>query len=482
LQQNKPRHAFGRVSERQAATPDLPLNGDTAMPMPAEAVYGPSEYITRYAYTCNRRNGWLIHKAQTMTPTILTLLGGLGVLLAGIGLLGTLLGVRATTAAFNNLEIGLIMGGYYAGYIMGTLLVPRLIRNVGHVRCFAAFAAMAAAASLGFGLLVDPLVWLVLRVISGICVVGIYMVVESWLNEQSAGPSRGRTFSFYMMSTLLALGAGQFLLLTGNSSELTLFALAAIFISLGVVPIAITRVTEPRIELIVPVKLSELFRVSPLGMMGALSAGVVNGAFWGMAPVFGQRLGLGDGGIALLMSATILGGVLLQWPIGHLSDRIDRRTVLILTSFATALASLVIALIALRGYPGLIPGSFIYGGLMFTLYSISVAHTNDHLGAGQVLEATRSLLLVYGIGALFGPILGGVAMQGLGPPGLPAMAALTALVLALFGIFRVTRRAAPALEEQAEFVPMVRTTPVALEMYPEADQEPELDLENQSSR
>jgi MFS family permease len=417
-----------------------------------------------------------------VTPTILILLGGLGILLAGVGLLGTVLGVRAATAAFENLEIGLIMAGYYVGYIFGTLFIPRLIRNVGHVRCFAAFAAVAAATSLGFGLLVNPVVWLFLRVLSGVCVVGIYMVVESWLNEQSAGPSRGRIFSVYMMSTLIALGGGQFLLLAGDSSELTLFALAAILFSLGVVPIAITRVTEPRIDLVEPLKLSELMRISPLGVVGALSAGVVTGAFWGMAPVFGQRLGLGDSGIVLLMSSTILGGVILQWPIGHLSDRIDRRTILILTSFATAVSAMTITYIVLQGHPGLMLSAFLYGGLMFALYSISVAHTNDHLDKGQVLEATRSLLLVYGIGALCGPVLGGIAMQGIGPPGLPAMSAITAAFLALFGLFRVTRRAPPVLEEQGEFIPMVRTSPVALEMYPEADQTPKSDWTNQEQK
>jgi MFS family permease len=414
-----------------------------------------------------------------MTPTILVLLSGLGILLGGVGLLGTVVGLRATTAGFANLQIGLVMAGYYAGYIIGTLFVPRLIRNVGHVRCFAAFAALSAAASLGFGLLVDPALWFVLRILSGICVVGIYMVVESWLNEQSAGPHRGRIFSIYMMSTLIALGAGQFLLLAGDTSELTLFALSAILISLGVVPVAITRVTEPQIDVVVPVQLKQLAQISPLGMVGALSSGIVIGAFWGMAPVFGQRLDLNDGDIALLMSSTILGGVLLQWPIGHISDRIDRRTVLILTSFAAAIASGTIGYIAIHQHTGLIVSSFLYGGLMFTLYSISVAHTNDHLVAGQVLEATRGLLLVFGIGALFGPILAGLAMRILGPAGLPVMSATIATALALFGVFRITRRAAPALEEQAEFVPMVRTSPVALEMHPEADQAPELNLTDQ---
>jgi MFS family permease len=198
-----------------------------------------------------------------------------------------------------------------------------------------------------------------------------------------------------------------------------------------------------------------------------------------MAPVFGQRLHLGDDGIAFLMSATILGGVMLQWPIGHLSDRLDRRSVLILTSFATAAAAVLITYIVVLGYPGLILTSFLYGGLMFALYSISVAHTNDHLMPGQVLAATQGLLLVFGIGALCGPVLGGIAMASLGPPGLPAMSAITTVALALFGVFRVTRKAAPAIDEQAEFVPLARTSPVVLEMHPEANQTPELDLAEQ---
>lgn len=412
-----------------------------------------------------------------MTPTIVILMGGLALLLVGIGLLGTLLGVRATLASFSNMETGLIMAGYYLGYIAGTMLVPRLIRNVGHIRSFAALAATAAATSLAFGLLVEPWTWLLLRIINGLCVVGLYMVVESWLNEQSAGPNRGRIFSTYMMTTLFALGAGQFLLLVGDTSGLVPFALAAILISLGVVPVAVTRLTEPRIELAVPVHLSQLMQASPLGTMGALGAGIANGAFWGMTPVFGQSLALGEGQIAMLMSATILGGAVLQWPIGHLSDRMDRRTMLILISFATSAIAMAGGYIVIQGLPGLIPAASIYGGLMFALYGISVAHTNDHLKPGQVLEATRGLLLVYGLGALFGPLLAGMAMEAVGPAGLPAISAVATAALAMYGIYRVSRRAPPPLDEQTEFVAIVRTSPVALEMYPDADPSPELDLQ-----
>jgi MFS family permease len=413
------------------------------------------------------------HPAQSMTPTILILLGGLAILLVGVGLLGTLLGVRATLAAFSNIETGLIMAGYYAGYIIGTRLSPQVIRNVGHIRAFTAFAAMGAASSLAFGLLVQPWAWLFLRILSGACVVGLYMVVESWLNAQSTGHARGRVFSIYMMTTLVSLGAGQFLLLVDDALNLTLFALAAMLFSLGVVPIAVNRVTEPRIDLAVPVRLVQLLRISPLGAVGALSAGAVNGAFWGMAPVFGQRLALGEGQIALLMGATIFGGAMLQWPVGHLSDRIDRRSVLIMVSFATAATAGIAAWIVVNGYPGLALSAFVYGGLMFSLYAISVAHTNDHLGEDQVLEATRGLLLIYGVGALCGPLAGGIAMDVAGPVGLPVISSATAAALGLFGLYRVTRRPPPPRDHQTGFVSMVRTSPVALEMYPVADPEAE---------
>jgi MFS family permease len=411
-----------------------------------------------------------------MTATIAILIGGLGVLLVGVGLLGTLLGVRAAIEPFGNLQTGLIMAGYYGGYLVGTLFAPQLVRNVGHIRAFAAFAAVGASCALAFGLLVEPWTWLLLRVLSGACVVGVYMVVESWLNEQSAGPARGRIFAIYMTSTLFALAAGQFLLLAEDPSGLPLFALSAILMSLGLVPIAVTRVTEPRMDVAATVSLAQLFRISPLGAAGALGAGAVNGMFWGMAPVFGQRLALDEGQIATLMSATILGGALLQWPIGHLSDLLDRRPVLVSASFATAGLAMVAGMIAVEGRPGLIPAAFFYGGLMFSLYGLSVAHTNDRLDRGQVLEATRGLLFIYGVGASAGPIMAGIAMWEAGPVGLPVLSAATAALLGLFGTYRMLRAESPPREEQTEFVPLVRTSPVVLEMHPEADPSPELDL------
>jgi MFS family permease len=297
------------------------------------------------------------------------------------------------------------------------------------------------------------------------------MVVESWLNEQSEGTVRGRIFAIYMTSTLLALALGQFLILAGDPAGPVLFVHAAMLIVLGLVPVAITRVHEPRIDLSHPVGLRRLTQISPLGSVGVFTAGVVNGAFWGMAPVFGLRLGMDEIQIASLMSATILGGAALQWPIGHLSDRYDRRTVLILVSIAAAVVATTAGVIVDRDHPGLLLVAIAYGGLMFALYGLGVAHTNDHLGPGEVLEATRGLLLLYGIGALCGPLLGGLSMALFGPVGLPIGSASALLLLGLFGLFRVTQRLPPPLEDQSDYVALVRTSPVALTMYPKAESE-----------
>lgn len=411
-----------------------------------------------------------------MRVTLTALLGGQGVLLVGVGLLGTLVGVRAAMESFGNLEVGLVMAAYYVGYILGAQHGPGIISRVGHIRSFAAFAALAAVSVLAFGLWVNPWAWFVFRLVNGAAVVGIYMVVESWLIEQTPGPLRARIFSIYMTITLVALAAGQALLVTYPAEGSQLFALATILVMLGLIPIAITRVKEPLVQIPAPLALGRLVASSPLGVAGALVAGVVQGIFWGLTPVFAQRLAMAPAEIALLMGATIIGGAVLQYPIGHLSDSHDRRRVLVATSLGGAAAALAAGWIVMKGVGGLPAMAFLYGGLMFSLYGLSVAHTNDHLDAGHTLSATRALLMVYGVGAFLGPLLGGAAMKVAGPLGLPVISGAMLVILAVFGLVRMLLRAAPAIADQAPYVPMVRTTPMVLEMHPEAEVEPELDL------
>jgi MFS family permease len=411
-----------------------------------------------------------------MRMTVSVLVGGLSILLVGHGLLGTLLGVRATIEHFNNTQTGLIMASYYAGYILGTWSGLDIIRRVGHIRTFAASAALCAITTLLFGLLPNFWVWLLLRFLSGVSLVGLYMVVESWLNEKTASNIRGLVFGAYMITTLLALAGAQFLLLIYDPASLAPFALAAVLIVLAIIPVAVTRVYEPQIGTHEYLPMSRLFALSPLGVAGIFSSGIVTGAFWGMTAVFGARMGMDETGIATLMSAVILGGALLQLPIGHLSDRYNRRSVLLMVSLMAAIAAGAAGYMVKANITGLNLVAFLYGGLMFSVYAISVAHTNDYMEPSQVLSATRALLLFYGLGALFGPFMSGWIMDIWGAVGLPLFSAVILLLFNLYGLYRITRRAPLPMAEQAEFVPLAKTSPVVMEMHPQAEMEPELDL------
>ena len=264
----------------------------------------------------------------TIIGSIFSLLLGAGILLVGIGLLGTLLAVRAGVEHFSDPITGVVMSAYFLGFAAGTYVCPALIRRVGHIRAFAAMAAVASAAAIGHALLVHPVVWAVLRAITGACMVGLYMVVESWLNVLAPRQRRGQIFALYVAVTLVALALGQFLILVGDVDEFMPFGIAAALLSLALVPIALTRVTQPESVEAPELGLRHLYRLSPLGTLGALVAGLVSGAFWGMGPLYAYRVGLSDLSVAGFMATTIIGGALLQWPIGHLSDHHDRRTVL----------------------------------------------------------------------------------------------------------------------------------------------------------
>jgi len=398
---------------------------------------------------------------------IATLLIGIAVILAGNGLLGTLLGVRGELEGFSSALLGFIMGAYFAGFVAGTLVVPRIIRRVGHIRMFAALASIASVVTLTHGLLVDPAVWMLGRFAMGLCIVGIYIVIESWLNTQTSNESRGHVFSAYMTTTLIGLGIGQLLLLTGEVDTLFLFAVASVLLSLGLVPVALTRVQEPVIHEVERLGLRKIYQASPSGVVGCVFGGVGTGAVWGLGPVFAAGIGLSKAGISGFMALTILGGILLMWPVGKLSDRYDRRLVLMWACLVTAIASvLAFWLTSVNTYYVLL-GGFLYGAFGFSIYSLSVAHTNDHVDSSQMLETTSALQLLWGSGAIAGPVLAGLFMQWTGPMAFLPFLAVAALVPGLFTRYRMSVSAPVAAEDQGDFVPQFATSPVALEMHPE---------------
>lgn len=399
------------------------------------------------------------------------LLASVALLLGGNGLLGTLLAVRSQTEGWGEQTTGLVMSGYFIGFFLGTFTAPPLIRRVGHIRAFAFHAALAAAAVLVFPLWANPVAWMALRVVTGMALVGLCTVIESWLNAQSAPEHRSRVFGVYMVVSLLALAAGQLLLDLQPPRSPVLFSVVAILFALAILPVSITQLSPPPIAAAPRARILQICRTAPSAAAGALLAGMALGAFWGMGAVYAGSLGLDRAGIGTFMAATILGGAALQLPIGRLSDRGDRRSML---AGVSALGA-VVAACALQLDPtaraGVLALFFLFGGLSFALYPLAVAHLLDRLPAEQLLAGCSALLLLNGIGAAIGPAAAGLVMERWGAAALPVFFAITLALLALVAGGRRLLKARHLLHP-ARFHPMVRTTPVALELLPEIPDRP----------
>ncbi|MCW8827085.1 MAG: MFS transporter [Gammaproteobacteria bacterium] len=405
--------------------------------------------------------------------SIFSLLLGTALLLLGIGLQGTLLGLRAVEEGFAVSVIGYVMSAYFLGFALGIYLCPPLIRRVGHIRAYAAMAAIASAAAIAFLLFINPYAWSLLRIITGACMVGLYMVVESWINTLAPNHLRGQFFSAYMVVTFVALALAQYLLLYADISGHSLFVLTSIFISFALVPIALTRIEQPQQVITPKLHLPTVYAESPLGVVGTLTAGLVMGAFWGMMSVYCAKAGMDTTTTVLLISSTIIGGALLQWPIGKLSDRVDRRLVISATALIAATLALLNYLYIQDNSSLLYIAYFLYGGFAFSLYSLSVAHVNDRLQPEQALDASQTLLQLYGIGAVLGPIIAGVMMSQLGYRSLLLLFTITLTTFGLFTLYRIYLRKAPAAEEQEPFIQMQISSPVVMEMDPRSDTQDE---------
>jgi len=400
------------------------------------------------------------------------LLAGVALLLTGSGLLGTLLAVRGGEAGFGAGTLGLVMSGYFAGFFIGTFFAPSLIGRIGHIRAFAFFAALAAIAVLVHPLWINPVGWGVLRILTGIALVGLYTVIESWLNAEPDPRLRSRAFSLYMVVNLSALALGQVLLMLGDAGAISMFMLTAILVCAAVLPVTATRLRPPEIPSVPRLKLARLYAMAPVATVAAGLSGLAMGAFWGLLPVYAGEIGLDGNGVALFMLTAIAGGALLQWPLGHISDGHDRRTGLVALSLAAAGIAVVASLPMIQVQTHLVFGLFFfYGGLAFALYPFAVAHMLDYLPREDLLSGCSSLLLVHGVGAALGPALAGAAMQRFGAPALPLYFAVVLMLLALFTTARLLSfqrlRTHPV-----GFRLMLRTTPSALELMPETDTAP----------
>lgn len=419
----------------------------------------------------------------SVVSALFALLVGASLIITGTGLLGTALALRAELLGFTSSLTGIVMSAYFFGYVVGTYACPKIVMSAGHVRAFSAFAATAASAVLLHPLLVDPIVWALLRFVTGACVVGLYMVIEAWLNERTTNEARGRVFAVYQVISLFALAGGQYLILLGSDSISTAFIIAGALLSIGLVPVVLTRVPHPAPISSVRLDVMRLWRISPLGVAGTGVAGLSNGAFFALGPVFAQRVGLDTSGVALFMSVVLLGGVLLQWPIGQASDRWDRRTVIFVVSVGGAgFAALATSLLE-RPVPGMLGSMLLYGGAAFSLYPLCVAHANDYADARDFVTTASGLLLVYGIGAAIGPLVAGTMIQLFGGPAFTMFLAAMHGGLAAFILVRMRLRRAPPREAQEPFVMLQRTSQSAIEMIaPEEDAKTDADLDEEVER
>jgi MFS family permease len=405
---------------------------------------------------------------STALAPVAALLFSVSLLLMGNGLQGTLLPVRGNIEAFSAIELGLLGTAYFLGFTFGCMHGPLLVRRSGHIRAYLAMTALASVVALLHALYVEPVAWWALRAVAGYCFAILYIVIESWLNACSNNRTRGTVFSVYTAINLTVITAGQMMLGFADPETFTLFAFAAILVSLAALPVAFTRSSSPvQPELVYP-RIAKLYRISPVGVAGCFAVGLANGAFWALGPVFAQDEGFGVNEIAVFMSAVVLGGALAQWPLGGLSDRVDRRRIMIVAASIAMLAGLALMVIPEADRMAMVVAGAVFGAGAFPLYAIAVAHANDYADASESVEVSSGLLLVYGTGAAIGPLLASMWREIAHGPALFFFTALVHLTLIGYVFWRISRRLPPEPEQRVHFAEAAIVAQTVLPIEPAA--------------
>ncbi len=363
----------------------------------------------------------------------------IALLMLGNGLQSSLIGLRADLEGFATATVGLVMAGYYAGFLVGSLATPQIVARVGHVRVYAGLASLASTATLAHILLVDPAAWFLFRLMTGTCLAGLYIVAESWLNGTATDAIRGRLLAIYMVVATTGLAAGQLLLTASEPGGFVLFVVASLLVSLAVVPVALVSYREPKIPGLGRIPYRLIMRTAPIGLVGAFITGAANGALLAMGAVWGARSGLPVSRIALLLTLTLLGGVFIQLPLGALSDRFSRRRIIFITTTVAAVLALLMGMLEPSGLAAAMV-IFLLGGSTFPMYSLSGSHVNDLLGPEMTVGASSAIVLANGAGSILGPLGAGIAMTALGPGGLWTTIGVIHGALAIYAAWRLLRR------------------------------------------
>ncbi len=417
---------------------------------------------------------------QTMSPGAIVramsaLLLGIAVLNVGSGALIAIIGVRLSAAGAPSLVIGVITSAYFLGLLGGSVFGARVIDRVGHIRAFAVYAAADAISILLLVIVESLAAWVVLRLVAGYCMAGLTMVAESWLNHRATNVTRGRVLSLYIIVMNGAFAAGPLLLNLGDPAGAGLLVFSGILFVASLLPVALTRTGNPEIGEQARVSLRRLFALSPLGVLGALAIGLVESAVFGLGAVYGEATGLDTARISVFLAVTLGGVLVVQYPIGVLSDRFDREKVILVVAAAAAVAAALIAAAGTPGFGLLLGLGFVTGGLASPLYPLSVAETNDWIEADELVAAGAGLVLAYSVGASVGPLAGALAMEWLGPGGLFAFAAAVLAALAAYALYRVIKGLAKPAAEQTEFWSASWVSPVAAGLDPRAPADPDYD-------
>ena len=392
------------------------------------------------------------------------LLLGMLLLMLGNGLHGTLIGVRGEIEQFTTFEMSIVMSAYFVGFLGASRLVPDLIRRVGHVRVFAALGSFISAVLIIFPLFAHPIVWTLGRLIIGFCFCGVYIVAESWLNNGASNDNRGKALSLYMIVQMAGIVAGQGLLLVADPGGYVLFMVISILVSISFAPILLSISPTPAFQRTNPMTLRQLYVSSPLGCVGMFLLGGVFSSQFGMAAVFGAVADLRLGQISAFVAAFYVGAMVLQYPIGWFSDRMDRRVLISIVSAMGALAALV-GIFGWSSFPVLLGAAFLIGGMSNPLYSLLIAHTNDFLDYEDMVAASSGLLFINGLGAISGPLIVGWVMDRFGPSGFFLVIGTLMGGLTIYALYRMTQRASVAVEDTGVYAAVAPSaSPVALKI------------------
>ena len=410
---------------------------------------------------------------RSVIPPLLSLV----IVMLGNGFFTTFTSLRFAIDGYPNFVIGVLGGAYYLGMMLGALYVERVIRRIGHIRSFAVMASINSVIIILKSFYIDPYLWTIYRILIGFCTSGFFISIESWLLLSSGLKSRGKLLSFYMLTIYLAQGFGQFLLNVAPIQSLLPFAVTVILSSLSIIPVAMMRSSgSPLLESTLT-NVFQVVRRSPLGPIGCFISGLIMSSFYGLAPIFGKQIQLSLFQISQIMGFTIMGGLLLQWPIGHLSDIFNRRKVII--GVTLALMCITLALYHSNGFPYylLLALMVLFGGISFTLYPLSITYTCDHFSEKKVISITCLLLLIYGIGCVIGPLISPLFMSYFGPAGLFLYVTILCAIFLLICMCRLFYSKPVSEEEQSDYIPLPRATSIALYLDPKSDgtEEEEID-------